>query len=286
MTITFMTASEKPAKHSEDLLSTEATKITPDVNNLTPQDAPKLPGVLLLLQKTFIIIGGLRFSIYGYAGWLLLPIVLIVFANNLPSPYGNLLLTVGEALSLILNLWVTSAIILFVTHMLIHKDGHELDFSDISKHSWNNLLKLFIVQTTSALAIAFGSMLLIVPGVVLWVWTAFATPDAVLRDRGIWQTFQYSYQLTRRRFWPILGRLLIGNGLLGLIAGALLIGYAIIGLQGSSVELIPTLTAWPSWLQTGFSLILIPILPIIVVFQLVLYIAAETTYSQPTEGQK
>lgn len=284
MTIICMTASEKPVNHIPDNTPSEPSQtITPPSQT---QDAPAFPGVLLLLRKTLLIIWGLRVPIYGYAAWLLIPIVLGVFIQNVPSPYGNYLLTIRDALSLLLNLWVTGVIIVFVTHMLLTKNSDHQDFTEISKRAWNSVLKLFLVQTCVVILVILGSAFLVIPGIVAWVWTAFAAPDAVLNDRGLWQTFQHSYQLTRHRFWGVFGRLFIGNGLLASVTGGLLVLYALAGLQGSSGSLLATFNAWPAWLQTGLSLILVLIMPVVIVYQLVLYIAAETTYSQPTEDQK
>lgn len=275
-----MTASEKPVKEqANELPSTLSLDNSPTHKSESMEDALKLPGVFLLLSDAFAATWKLRIVIYGYVAWLLIPTIALLFADGLPSPYSDTLSLIASVLSLALGLWINAAIALYVGVVVTSEEGDTINFSILSQRAWDKVPGLFMIQALSGLAIMLGSLCLIIPGVIAWVWTALASQQYLLSSKGVIESLKMSRELTRGRFMPMLGRLLVANlclsGLIVLAFGL----YVLAGLHGSATLLIPTLQAWPGWLEAGFSLISLPLIPVSAIFNIMLYFAVKRTYS-------
>lgn len=218
-------------------------------------------------------------TVYGYTAWLLLPIIIHLFAKAAPSPASDYLLVVENLGSTLLGLWVTAAIMLYVAVARTHSTEANIDFNALGKLAWEKVLTLFVIQVFTVCLVIFGTILFVIPGIIAWVWTVFAVEEGILTNRSIGQALRESRELTRGRFLPIFGRLLAANIFFVLVILALFIAYLLAGLHGSAGSIIPTLIAWPDWLQVGLSLITLPLTPIAIVFHLLLYFAAKKSYS-------
>jgi len=236
----------------------------------TKENALKLPGALFLLRDSWVIVWEQRMVIYGYTAWLLIPIVIFLFAQGVPSPYGDYLLILENLLELILSLWVTAAIVLYVAVVMSKKTHEDIDFAALGKRAGEKILILFIIQVFTVCLVLFGSILFIIPGIIAWVWTAFAMQEGILSQKGVWDTFKHSQELTRGRFFAVLGRLVAAYIAFAAIVFVALAGYIAAGLHGATSALIPTLLAWPSWLEVGFALITLPLTPVVIVYHLLL----------------
>lgn len=270
-----MTAS---AKRANPLPSSPSKKFR-GRHDQNKEDAQQLPGVLFLLRDTMITVWELRVALYGYTAWLLIPIIIYLFAQGVPSPYGNYLLLIGDLLALTLGLWVTAAIILYVAVAAVKNEDEEINFSAIGTRAWDKVFTLFIIQVLAVCAVTFGAILFVIPGIVAWVWTAFAMQEGVLHNRSTSEAFAVSRALTRGKFMAIFGRLLVANGLFVITILLVFSLYLLAGLQGSAGNLVATLYAWPHWLELGFVLIALPFTPVSLVFHLLLYFAVKKSYS-------
>ena len=266
-----MTASAKLAETEPEATSVRASE--------KKADAPRLPGVLFLLREAFLITWEHRMIVYGYTAWLLLPIIIFLFAQGVPSPYGNYLLTAANLLGLVLGLWVTAATVLYVALTLSKKSHENIDYTALGKHAWEKILILFVIQVLMVFLVLFGAILFIIPGIIAWVWTAFVIQEGILSQKGVWETFKHSRELTRGRFFAIFGRLVVSYMVFATIIFTIFTGYIFAGLHGATSALIPTLSAWPSWLEVGFSLVTLPLTPVVTIFHLLLYFAVKKSYS-------
>jgi hypothetical protein len=68
-------------------------------------------------------------------------------------------------------------------------------------------LRLIAVDAIFALAVAFGVVLLVVPGLVVFTWYVLAAPVVEIEGRGVRDAFRRSRALVRGNFWPVLGLL-------------------------------------------------------------------------------
>ncbi|HEX8574217.1 MAG TPA: YciC family protein [Allosphingosinicella sp.] len=71
-------------------------------------------------------------------------------------------------------------------------------------------LPLFLLALISAVALAFGFLLLIVPGVILYVMWSVAAPSLVEERLGPIEALSRSQDLTRGARWKVFGLVLIG----------------------------------------------------------------------------
>lgn len=263
-----MTASGKPAS-------------TPKVRNTTKtkEDARSLPGVLFLLQDAILVTWELRIPVYGYIAWLLIPIIITLFSAQLPTETQEVVSIVTNAVSWLLTLWVNAAIILFVSVSVGMQEHQHIDYAALSKRAWEKSLPLFLLQACAALGVGLGLIAFILPGVLIWVWTAFGAQELVLGQNTVWQSLTNSRNLVRGRFVAVLGRLIAAELLFGIVISGLLVSYMILGLHGDLANILPTLSTQPSWLTTGLNLIALPFAPIMMSYHLLLYFALKKSYS-------
>lgn len=203
-----------------------------------------------------------------------------LFGLGLNGPWQDILLTISDSASLILSLWVYATILLYIAASLSKAETEKINFAAINQRAWSILLTLFIAQLLIMLAAALGFILLIIPGLIIWTWTAFASQEIVLNARSLWEAFKVSRSYTKGRLWPILGRLIVGNGLLSLAMVTVFAVYVLLGSQGHLNAAITSLNTLPTWTQVGTDILALPFIPPLIIFQLLLYVEVKKGYSQ------
>lgn len=88
------------------------------------------------------------------------------------------------------------------------------DFEESKKYFWRFLWASLLV----ALLTVVLSLFLIIPGIVVAVFYAFALFAVVFADKRTFSSLEYSYDLVKKYWWPVFGRFM----LLGLIAFVLI----------------------------------------------------------------
>jgi hypothetical protein len=66
------------------------------------------------------------------------------------------------------------------------------------------------VSIMAGILIGFGALLLVIPGILIAVWTSVATPVAAIEGLRNSGALRRSRDLTRGQFWHVLGTLLLG----------------------------------------------------------------------------
>ncbi|QNA83317.1 hypothetical protein G4G27_04320 [Sphingomonas sp. So64.6b] len=126
-----------------------------------------------------------------------------------------------------------------------HSQGREAGFGESALAGLQVIVPLFIVGLLLGLAVMFGLILLIVPGIMLYIMWSVAGPVLVEERSGIFAAFGRSRYLTSGARWPVFGI----NLLLVVImwAFAALLGaalFAIYGLQGVAGAFAQGLPIW------------------------------------------
>ncbi|WP_374470646.1 glycerophosphoryl diester phosphodiesterase membrane domain-containing protein [Phenylobacterium sp.] len=88
-------------------------------------------------------------------------------------------------------------------------NGRRVSVSDSLTIGLRNFLGLFAVSLLYGLAVGFGTLLLIVPGIMIAVAWCAAVPALIAERIGIMDTFGRSAQLTRGNRWRIFGLFLV-----------------------------------------------------------------------------
>jgi hypothetical protein len=84
----------------------------------------------------------------------------------------------------------------------------------LTEHNRARFWPYLALAILSTLGIGLGALLLIVPGLFLWVrWTA-AYAFLAAEGSGVIESLAQSFEVTRGNFWPILGALVIPLGLI------------------------------------------------------------------------
>ncbi|WP_395014954.1 hypothetical protein [Dongia sp.] len=106
--------------------------------------------------------------------------------------------------------------------------GQRASFGDCLSRGFAVLPRVLIVALLASLGIWIGSMLLLVPGLILMVMWWIVNPVLVIEGAGVGQAFSRSRDLTRGHRWQIFGILVlvglvywIASFLLGLVGGAI-----------------------------------------------------------------
>ena len=84
-----------------------------------------------------------------------------------------------------------------------HSDGHDVRFADSAVAGLRKIVPLFILAILLGLGVMLGLLLLIVPGIILYLVWAVAAPALVEEDCGILGAFSRSADLTRGARWNI-----------------------------------------------------------------------------------
>ncbi|MFC1625914.1 hypothetical protein ACFL1Q_02650 [Patescibacteria group bacterium] len=109
---------------------------------------------------------------------------------------------------LILTLFVWSQAIVYESVVRVI-DKKNLALTKIIKSSFKKLWMFFLVNLIYWLLVVVGVALLIVPGVVIATWFAFARLLVIKDKLGVKESLKQSKSLVKGRFWPILGRLFV-----------------------------------------------------------------------------
>jgi hypothetical protein len=132
------------------------------------------------------------------------------------GPYGAL----GGAVILLIGIfWLTGALVEAVSDI---RDGRE-DFSigETFSKVWPRVWPLLGASILAGLGIAFGLILLIVPGLILLTWWALIPPAIVLENKGVFDSFGRSRELVRGNGWSVFGVLIITYLLTSVISGVI-----------------------------------------------------------------
>lgn len=103
-----------------------------------------------------------------------------------------------------------------------HSDGEPVAFGDAALAGLRKIVPLFVLVLLMGFAIGFATLLLIVPGIILYVMWSVAAPVLVAENTGIFAALGRSSELTKGARWSIFGLQLI----------LLLVLYAIIAVAG------------------------------------------------------
>ncbi|MBI5071575.1 glycerophosphoryl diester phosphodiesterase membrane domain-containing protein [Candidatus Falkowbacteria bacterium] len=200
-----------------------------------------------------------NFSLFlKITAWLLIPVVILSF---LPYLISNSVIFLATNFFLSLLSWVFSVFIsiaLVLTISALSKK-ESVDLRSIYNLSYSKTFWGVIVSILVTLAVGFGTLLLIIPGIIFSVWFSFSLYVFVLENKKGTDALARSHQLVKGRFWPVLWRWIAPNFVYGIILLIVIlipiyiIDFAV-GQPGASF------TATPPW----WSVLISNIIPVLV----------------------
>ena len=181
-------------------------------------------------RRTFEVIGA-NFALFTAAavGLVGVPSLIAILGQSsmatTPSGSGALLWVVGLVLSFIGTYMLQGAIV----HVSINTlNGRKTSAGDAISVGAKLFLPLLCLAILMGFGLAIGFILLIVPGIILYVLWVVVAPVLVAEKRRVMQTFQRSRDLTRGHRWSIFA-LLVVYGI-----GSAVISFAIQGVGGGA----------------------------------------------------
>jgi len=154
-------------------------------------------------------------------------------------PAGSLGVVYGFALllSVVAGLVITALTQAVLTRTTVaESEGRRASFGESLKAGFAVLLPLIILSILLAIGVAFGFMLLIVPGIILYVMWSVAVPALVEERPGIFGAFGRSRELTRGARWKVFGILLVLLVVYWLVSGA--VGVASLTTVGTQADVL------------------------------------------------
>jgi hypothetical protein len=184
------------------------------------------------------------FAIYRDQAGVLLPVAFWLFlvAGIVQALTSDLLALfwVGTVVSLTVGILYQGMVVELVKDL---RDGRrDSSVGDLMRSVLPVFWPLLGASFLTALGIAGGALLFVVPGIYLLTVWAVVAPAIVIERRGVTDALGRSRQLVRGNGWPVLGAVLVG----ALIAIAANLGLTALGLaivDGEIVEVVFTVLA-------------------------------------------
>lgn len=233
------------------------------------------PSFLSLLAQSARLCRTQASVLFGYTGWLLLPlvahvIVRVTFGSTQTSQYVDMAISV---IAVVMTIGIYTLIALSVP-LFTAKDYNQAEAASLPLRAQKLILPVFIVLVLSSVASILGFALFILPGVIVSVWLAFAGYATIFdHTRGI-ASLVRSRNLVRGRFASVFWRL-IGIQAITIVLYGLVMAVALVltGIDPTTMDLLAPL---PLPVDIVLSVTEIALLPLVVVYNTLLYLALKT----------
>ncbi|MGA9160598.1 MAG: hypothetical protein WB297_07010 [Actinomycetota bacterium] len=104
--------------------------------------------------------------------------------------------------------------------------GRDLEIGESYRYGFARFWSIVLIGVLSALAIAVGFILLIVPGFIVLTFLTCAIPVLVIEDRRGREALRRSWDLVRGFGWPVFGTIVVAGLLSGIVNGVLTAPFA------------------------------------------------------------
>jgi hypothetical protein len=238
--------------------------------------SPSLPGILSLFTETLSLLRKNASVYFGYASWLLFPILLSVFLRSILDADRFLIANglVQIFLYGVLVLYLTILFIVITPPLRAKTRIPETLHARIASVGIPYILTSFLVSI-----IVIPSFILVIPGFLFLVWLAFAGHRVVLSHDEIIPALKASKALVHGRYFAVFWRFIVGMMLIfflyALLAIALLAIPAVLGI--TSFNEIFEATELTALEDTLISLLEILSLPVFTVYTTLLYLHLQET---------
>ncbi len=249
----------------------------PVVDKKKPDD---LPGAFEILLYSLTLTKRYAQDVYGFAAYLLFPIILTFGTQHVSGMFGDVL-TVGVNILLILiTCWIQATIITTVSMRTAHPKK-DPDPRSIGLYATSILGTLVLTVLLSGLLQFAGYILFIIPGIIATVLFSFAPQEVVLHGTGPLSALAASRTKVQPKFFPILWRLLV---LTAAIVGTYLLTTSLLLTLvslGSGIDAIALANSTPAWLDAILTVLQIMFLPPFIIGHTVIYLSL----NEPIESE-
>ena len=138
----------------------------------------------------------------------------------------------SSILTVVLSLAVTGALVYGASRDL---SGHKVGIGECLGRGLATLLPVLGVLILASLGVGIASLLLIVPGIILYVMWWVALPVAVIERPGVIASLKRSAELTKGKRWSVFGVLLITVLISMVLNGVATFGGLVAGYLGMAI---------------------------------------------------
>ena len=144
-------------------------------------------------------------------------VISIYLSYYLPTTtiISNIIIVALFVASALFNFWVFIALIRHIKQSLLKEtvEDWKTNINNSSKFIW----PMLVVAILNIILVFFGSLLLIIPGIIFAVWFSFIYYIVLFENKTGVEALKTSKKLVVGRWWPILWRLLIPNLFFGIM---------------------------------------------------------------------
>ena len=231
-----------------------------------------MPKVLDLVRATIRLYRTQTSLLVGLFAWLLIPFALaflLTFTENeTVLAGGGLVVAIASA---VIGIWIVALAARAVERVA---KGQKVDLLDLRKSTRSLLGPFVLVALLQGLVVIGGILLLVIPGIIFWVWYAFAQISALLDGQHGMAALSFSRSLVVGRFWSVLWKLVAGPVLFYLVYAAIMFALGILAASLGQADLVTLLSEGelPAWLPVIDMLLQTLIFaPLVLVYQILLY---------------
>ncbi len=214
-------------------------------------------------------------DIYGFAAYLLFPILLSFGTQHLTGALGELFTSIVSLFFILTACWIHATMIITVS-MRTASPQKDPDPRSVGLYATSILGTLTLTMLLSFL-LQIAGYILIIPGIIASVFFAFAAQEVVLHGAGPLSALAASRAKVQPQFFPVFWRLaFIFFTIIGiyLLCVAILLSVASII---SGIEPMAIAQNTPAWLDAVITVMQIVFLPPLIIGQTVLYLSLNTT---------
>ena len=170
-----------------------------------------------------------RFFVIAVIVYLIVNLVNAVVATLFGGGEGVslLLALITTVVSLVGTFWLQGALVFAVDDV---RDGRiDSTIGEVFERVRPRLGTLILAGILAALGIAFGLVLLIVPGLIFLTWWCLIVPVIVLEGKAVGESFSRSRELVRGHGWTVFGVVLITAILTAIASGLIQAIFSFLG---------------------------------------------------------
>jgi len=225
-----------------------------------------------LLKKSFEFYRQNFGLLAGYMAWLLLPYAGIVLFS-LPESNGflKLLIFIFSLTQALIGIWLSVFIPLLIKDLVTDKT--KIRLTELQNKVWLIIPSVILVAVLQLAVTLGGVILLIIPGLIFWVWFALSQYVVMFENKKGLAAMSQSRELVRGRFWPVGARLLVGPAVFGvfLILLTALATAIFSTISGTTIEQLTGSTP-PLWLDIISTIAETFSVPILLIYLTLLYL--------------
>lgn len=245
----------------------------PSDNPETPPSSKDLPSVFDILLYSITLTKRYAADIYGFTGYLLLPLILFFGVQGIPGTIGDVAVTVVNVFSIILSCWVAACICTLVS-LKTSNPQKEHDPRSIGAHAASILGILLVAVLLSGFLQLAGYVLFILPGILATILFTFTFEEVVLRGHGPISALAASKERVRHQMLPIGWRLFTIAVAFLLAYSAVSTGVLLLGAWAMGTNAATFVQNTPLWIDAILMVLELAFIPPVIIAHTVLYLAS------------